>query len=640
MSIKEKIKQYQDYIDHRHRIENSIGQDSKRLNAIHQLNPELLQSAIDSVIEELEEQLTDDKSESMLSPHELEELKKYLEHQKKTRARKSQTPEIVPHTVSDTVALSPTEVPTILILTSEGGAGHKEAAADSERQYAKQVKKKQVKINKVFVLPAPDAKEKSWMQLFRHDFGKKGVKDWNDAQKAGDMKKIKSMVSVQWISEMLFGRNFEDNTFYELTKDQNTTHVIDTQAVNSHRIVGAVAHFNQIRANPKRCERHNQLVRFNNELRKIPALRLFALKRFSHEIKFSLDKKPIKIRKRMTDLPNNADHFFQSLKKINKWDLPYFELEAPHAPLLQSEVAKMSPEERRKADLDYYRKKCPNLFDKNGTPLIVIEFTDGPIKKEFLHYKEHPVDKNKDLSLNIKVAHQNELKMLKENGVIDFGATLSPSQTVSFNIPAAAKVQSIMLGSQAAVSASLSYVDTEIAAHTQQHNPSEQYLFVFCGKHEGPDSLFAQLNDKIQQGKQSGQIPSTLKIVPLTYQDADMIAPLYSRADEAFIRSGGISCMEIEAVAQGKVFIHSEEKGNLLTEDELLKAMLFWERGNAEHVMQVLGKDKKGKRRVQAINPESYHRIKLEQSSLKTDNHLKQHHTKNELPPLKRRRIK
>ncbi|HRE32009.1 MAG TPA: hypothetical protein PLD88_08550, partial [Candidatus Berkiella sp.] len=567
-------------------------------------------------------------------------LKKYLEYHKKTIVKKNTVtvPEIS-HPTTPGTEPETNEVPTILILTSEGGAGHKEAALDSERQYAEQVKKKQVKINKVFVLPVPDASEKSWMRLFGKDFGKQGVTDWNKAQKAGDMKKIKSMVSMQWISEMLFGRNFENNTFYELTKDQNTTHIIDTQAVNSHRIVRAASQFNQIRSNPKRCKRFNKIVQFNNALRKIPELKFLALKKFSHEITYAPEKRPLKVRKRMTDLPNNADHFFQSLKKINKNDFLYFELEAPHAPLLKAEADKMSPDERRKADLEYYRTKCPNLFDKEGNPLIVIEFTDGPIKKEFLHYKEHPVDKSNDLSLNIHVANQDELRMLKESGVIDFNTTLNQSQTIDFKIPADAKIQSIMLGSQAAVGATLSYVDTEIKIHRQQHNLSEQYIFVFCGKHDGSDSLFSQLNDKIQKGKRSGKIPSTLKIVPLTYQDANMIAPLYSRADEAFIRSGGISCMEIEAVSQGKVFIHSEEKGNLLIEEELLKAMLFWERGNAEHVMQVLGNNQKGEKRVQAINPESYYRMKLEHAKLKNDNDTNPHDTKDMHAPMKRRRV-
>ncbi|HRE32008.1 MAG TPA: hypothetical protein PLD88_08545, partial [Candidatus Berkiella sp.] len=62
MSVKDKIQQYQDYIDGRNELENHIANNPKRLEGIHTFNTELLESAIDSVIEELEEQLLDNES--------------------------------------------------------------------------------------------------------------------------------------------------------------------------------------------------------------------------------------------------------------------------------------------------------------------------------------------------------------------------------------------------------------------------------------------------------------------------------------------------------------------------------------------------------------------------------------------------
>lgn len=597
------------------------------LHDIETIEQESLDDAISAILEELEK-LEPDMQDFPISKSELDGFKKHFAYSlnQSVKAEYPQSSIIQPRAHQNKAQ----SIPTILILTSEGGAGHKEAASDSERYFAEQVKMKKIKINKVFVLPEPNSHTKSWMRLFGIDFGKQGVRDWNTAQKNGDMEKVKSMVAMQWMSEMLFGGKFSTNTFLELTQNQNTTQVIDTQAINSHKIVKSVAEFNRIRSNQERCERYNKLVRFNNILRKIPVLSFLAIDKYRHEIQYAPNNPPIKIKKRMTDLPNKAEHFFQSLNKISAKDLPYFELEVPHAPLLRTDAIHMSIEERRLIDFEYYRTKCPNLFTADGNPLADFTFTDGPIKKEFLHYKDHPVDKSKDLSLNMKVANPNEVSMLKESGAIDADASVSSTQTIHVTIPADAKVQSIMLGSQAAVEATLEYVDTEIAACQQNSdNNQEQYIFVFCGKHDASDSLFAQLNEKIRQGKSTGQIPKNLKIIPLTYQDANLIAPLYSRSDEVFIRAGGISCMEIEAVSQGKVNIHSERKGQQLTQAELLAAMLFWEQGNAEHVMQVLGLDGKGQQLVQVTNPETYRMLKLNR------NHLKEM----DLSPNKRNRL-
>ena len=452
----------------------------------------------------------------------------------------------------------------VYIITSEGGAGHKAAAEDSVKQLTAGNPAKYTidELETVFVMPPlqkdynptftnmiaqffqyskkdeiQQKQQKSWLQLLGFDVGLMGVENWNKAQSAGDIKTTKRLVNQQWISELLFGRIFRSNVSKYLKAHPETVLVIDTQAQNTHQILRAVSDYNQKTG------------------------------------------KNVQFLKRMTDLPNKADHFFLSLKKIRSQDVQYLTLEMPHAP--------GQPKENLQDNLDYYRTKCPNLFDKNtGDPKCTFTFTDGPIKQPFkaiLEAKKNPaelenlVPKNTNMTVPMKVKHNDAVL------------------TQNFTIDAHATVKSIMLGSQAAVAGTLAYVSAEVGAYTAQSKP--EYLFVFCGNNA---NLFEQVQAKADAAKKNSP---DLTIVPLINQDAEMIAQVYGRADTVILRAGGISCMEIEAAARpgATIFFHSE--GTSDDEAVLAENLIPWEAGNIEHVKATLHSNNNT---VKIIRPQMY----------------------------------
>lgn len=172
------------------------------------------------------------------------------------------------------------------------------------------------------------------------------------------------------------------------------------------------------------------------------------------------------------------------------------------------------------------------------------------------------------------------------------------------------KVLALMLGSQASFDATLEYVRNTIewAKTSLEKDAPPHYLFVFCGRHnQGDPNSLLQATYKLVQEAKSKNPSSNLVIVPLSFQDAEQIAPILARADMTITRSGGLTAMELLEVATGKICIHVvdkkskaqiDEKGIITNEEEILKqGMLYWEGGN-----EIYLKERKGAR---LMTPES-----------------------------------
>ncbi|MBN2479222.1 MAG: hypothetical protein JXA94_03255, partial [Parachlamydiales bacterium] len=97
------------------------------------------------------------------------------------------------------------------------------------------------------------------------------------------------------------------------------------------------------------------------------------------------------------------------------------------------------------------------------------------------------------------------------------------------------------------------------------------FLFIYIANE---NDLFNFIYESI---KNNINYPQNLKIIPMSFQDDTTIAPLFFRSDATITRSGGSTILELLAVANGKVLIHSEGK----LKQNLIKGMPYWEVGNA-----------------------------------------------------------
>ena len=110
------------------------------------------------------------------------------------------------------------------------------------------------------------------------------------------------------------------------------------------------------------------------------------------------------------------------------------------------------------------------------------------------------------------------------------------------------------------------------------------------------------------------------------FQSDNEIAAIMKRADFGVYGAGGMTTMEVNTVAEGKIFIHSDAKMTLPSKDdgdlekgddedreeqirqELLKGFALWEKGNA-----IYQRDTKGSQ-VDIVAPHEIFLNKLEKA--------------------------
>lgn len=466
---------------------------------------------------------------------------------------------------------------TKIILDAKGGGGHVRAA-DSKESY---LKSQGCSILRYSVLQDDDSEKSSWMKLFCYDMGKKITRDWRKKQNKGEMGLYTSLTAVQtllYLNHHVFGHEVRGKLKNKLLKHPDVNEIVDTEYLFAKDFAREV-----------------------------------------HQLNKKRDKK-VKYTLVLTDLPADIENMLYPLSMIDKKDLSSFYLEAPHAPPLTGKDSQQT--------VQYFKKQCPFLFDNDKILSLNtlsdsqraeynrtyyrkqyrnlrqladdhFEFTYGPIRQPFIEIASGYSSFTKASPLNIQFKTNEGQKLFE----LTTGIKVKDNAT-TIEMPNFSLVSSIMLGSNAATQATLDYIKEQVTDYNMQlkenQNMPERYLYVFTGNCK-KDSLFEKVCDLINQYKKKNILPEQFKIIPLEHQEADVIAQLYSVADECLIRSGGLSCMEVKAVCGGRVFIHSEYQGTKFTKENLFKPMLPWEIGNAKHVQAVLGKH-----RVQFVTPKSY----------------------------------
>lgn len=344
---------------------------------------------------------------------------------------------------------------------------------------------------------------------------------WNKAQLKGNIPAQMICVHGQFLVDYFLYPTIFFYALYTAFKE-DVDHVIDTQPMGTSAI--------------------------------IKALRIFNRKK----------RKCVRLEKVLVDLPTKqATHFFGPIKKLSKKNRSLLQL-TTIAPLL---------EEGETAE-EFWQETC-------GLSEREINCEDVYVRQAFLKYK----GKGRALgSVQIKIGYkiQEELQLMRktfEKGSIR--STVKKNE-VEFHVEPEDRMITILLGSQPANDATLNYVKKWLAI-AREYPKFKTHLFVFCTDHkEGEKTLFskvAELTDKIKE------YPKNFSIIPFSFQNENVIAPLFYRSDITCTRSGGQTAMELMCVSTGEIWIHSEAK----KDQDILDGIPGWEAASAVYLQKIRG---------------------------------------------------
>ena len=299
-------------------------------------------------------------------------------------------------------------------------------------------------------------------------------------------------------------------------------------------------------------------------------------------------KKHLFIEKILTELPTGyATHYLKPIKRLGPKNRRLVHLITTKPLLADNQTAE-----------NFWQTYC-------GLSAHVVSYQDFPIRPHFKKYQKKQKT-NEPLTLLIKLKTPHEKLLLTE--ILGKGTTKFSFQDHSLvlTIQPNNKVTTLMLGSQSVQEASLHYVRNFIDVIKEDHSRStHHFFFVFCS-HKQVDEI--PLQEQIHRLiMDTTSYPSNLTIIPMSSQGDDVIAPLYFRSDATLTKAGGVTAMELMAVAKGKIWIHHEEKmsplekffvNHALFAINSYKGMPKWEYGNATYLEEMKG--------AQMITPETF----------------------------------
>lgn len=370
---------------------------------------------------------------------------------------------------------------------------------------------------------------KDWMGA---RFGNFCLEKWNKAQIDGNVKELRFLITMQVLFDYCSWPYIFLRTLYTLFQEK-IDHVIDTQPIGASAIV--------------------------------KALRIYGF----------FQKKHLFLQKVLVDLPTKAaTHFFGPIRRLSKKDHAHFRL-VTILPLLEEGETKE----------EFWKKNC-QLTEKE------IEYEDLNVRLTFRKYQNQPRPEQ-NFSFFIRTKNREELSLIQrclKKGV-GLKTDIAEEGSLHFSVPSHAKMITILLGSQPASGATFEYVKKWLQIAKEPHlSKTPCYLFVFCADHEvGKKDLFYQVVNLVETTK---KYPENFTVIPISFQQEDVIAPLLHRSDFTCTRSGGQTAMELMCVSTGMIWIHSEAKkkeGLTLSTEELLQGIPGWEAFNALYLEKVRG---------------------------------------------------
>lgn len=360
--------------------------------------------------------------------------------------------------------------------------------------------------------------------------GNFSIETWNRAQKKGDVRSQKFFVSFHWLFDYITWPSVFFHTLSILFKEDIDC-VIDTQTTSTSAIVKAI--------------------------------RIFNWKRSKHVI----------LEKVVVDLPTKkATHFFRPIKGLSKKDKKHLKVRSISPLLEEGQTSK-----------EFWRKHC-DLCESE------VHYEDVHVRLPFKALQDKPRVLS-DLSLVFKTKNPEEKGLMCQALERGGSQTKIRDDEIEIHIPKAARVISVLLGSQPARNATLNYVKNFIALARKLNPHSEPLLlFVFCANHtEGKkNSLFSKVVHLLVN---EDPLPSFFSVIPFSFQADEVIAPLFHRSLITCSRSGGGTAMELMAVSTGEIWIHSEAKkrDRELSLEDLLKGIPVWESESALYLLKLEG---------------------------------------------------
>lgn len=279
--------------------------------------------------------------------------------------------------------------------------------------------------------------------------------------------------------------------------------------------------------------------------------------------------KNIILEKVFVDLPTREyRQLLKSIKNLSPKDKRFIKIFTIE-PLLDDE----------KTNEEYWQKNCKISEEQ-------IVYKKYIIRQNFKKFQGIEKPKS-DFDLKTKFASLEERDFIKkclEKGHLkpkenenEFIFTLSPQD----------KLFIILLGSQPSSNAVFNYVKGITQKIRDSDSRDKKYsLIVFADKFSTvKQTMFHKIHSLINTIE---NYPSNLSIVPMSFQNDEVISALFHRGDLTITRSGGHTIMELMAVSKGNKWIHSETKRNHVKEvpsyEKLLKGIPCWELGNARYL--------------------------------------------------------
>lgn len=230
-------------------------------------------------------------------------------------------------------------------------------------------------------------------------------------------------------------------------------------------------------------------------------------------------------------------------------------------------------------EVDFWKKHC-NLSPEE------VNSSNPPIRPKFKEFYEKPISKD-PLTIRIQLKQDVEKLLLEKTLSRSFFTPLFHENSLEITLQPSDHLFSIMLGSQSAEKATLSYTLSYLNILNTIKQPTSRYfLFVFCSHPSSENHLLTTMHNAIQHAH---NFPHHVCIIPLYFQSDDVVAPLMFRSNITLTRSGAITSHELLHVSHGHILIHSECKKKPYTKRRLLKCMPTWEAGNAEYLEQKKG---------------------------------------------------
>ena len=280
--------------------------------------------------------------------------------------------------------------------------------------------------------------------------------------------------------------------------------------------------------------------------------------------------KKLVIEKVITELPTEKVlHFFKPIKGLSQSDRTFLKL-ISHVPLL---CCNQTPDA-------FWMENC-------GFREEEICYENFPLRAAFEMYRSKLNVAIRRMKIDIKAKNCIEQSLISSAMSLGNLEKESYLGKIRITIEPTDRVATIILGSQPAEGATIEYVRHFIKLAQKTGNQGLRcLLFVFCDHYlERQSSLLYRVHRTLHSAK---NYPKHLSIIPMCFQDDDVIAALYYRSDATFTRSGGLTSMELMAVARGQIWIHSETKG-AFEQERLCQGMPIWERGNAYYLEKKKG---------------------------------------------------